>query len=233
MNQQHLVYLICKKILSKIFCLENTWTWNLGLMKKVCESKAIFHTRAKLDDADATRFTIVLSWDVCGGFKDIRQVLGHDVVQVVDSLPYSIWGCINSFGVGQSLSWLNCLLQRLQHLNNSLLHVFRSGCISNWFVCACPGYLGGRFSTGDTLYHTGNIVIARITSDNCVPTRLAPLIKKVQTLFPFTSMWDSYARIQPNIQNKWSNCTSKPSGKSSKHITNPKEFYQNKKTKLL
>jgi hypothetical protein len=46
-------------------------------------------------------------------------------------------------------------------------------------------------------------------------------------------MWDSYTRIQPNIQNKWTNCTSKPSGKSSKHITNQKEFYEYKKTKLL
>jgi hypothetical protein len=46
-------------------------------------------------------------------------------------------------------------------------------------------------------------------------------------------MWDSYTRIQPNIQNKWTNCTSKPSGNSLKHITNQKEFYQYKKTKLL
>jgi hypothetical protein len=42
-------------------------------------------------------------------------------------------------------------------------------------------------------------------------------------------MWDRYTRIQPNIQNKWTNCTWKPSGKSPKHITNQKEFYQNKK----
>jgi hypothetical protein len=46
-------------------------------------------------------------------------------------------------------------------------------------------------------------------------------------------MWDSYTRIQPNIQNKWTTCTSKPSGKSSKLITNQQEFYQCKKTELL
>ncbi len=233
-NSVWFVYFL-RKFWAKYFVWKRTWTWIFGSMKEVCESKAIFHTRAKLDDADATRFTVVLSWDVCSRFKDIGQVLGHDVVQVVDSLPYSIRGCINSFGVGQSLSWLNCLLQSLQHLNNSLLHVFRSGCISNWFICARPGYLSGRFSAGDTLYHTGNIVIARITSDNCEPTRLAFLVEKVQTLFPFTSMWDNYTRMQPNIENKWiTDCTSsgepsKSSGKSPKHITNRKEFYQNKK----
>jgi hypothetical protein len=48
-------------------------------------------------------------------------------------------------------------------------------------------------------------------------------------------MWDNYTRIQPNIENKWiTDCTSsgepsKSSGKSPKHTTNQKEFYQNQK----
>jgi hypothetical protein len=35
-------------------------------------------------------------------------------------------------------------------------------------------------------------------------------------------MWDSFTRIQPNIQNKWTNCTSKTQWKIFKAYYKPK-----------